>query len=57
MTFRAMTEHAKNNRKPVYLPYSGATLLTIPLLNKDCAFSRSERIESVSYTHLRAHET
>ena len=45
MTFRAMTEHAKNNRKPVYLPYSGATLLTIPLLNKDCAFSRSERIE------------
>ena len=40
-----MTEHAKNNKKPVYLPYSGATLLTIPLLNKDCAFSRSERIE------------
>ena len=40
-----MTEHAENNSRPVYLPYSGPTLLNISLLNKGCAFSREERQE------------
>lgn len=31
------------SKPPVFLPYSGPTLLNIPLLNKGCAFSREER--------------
>ena len=30
-------------KKPIFLPYSGPTLLNISLLNKGCAFSREER--------------
>ena len=30
------------SKKPVFLPYSGPTLLNISLLNKGCAFSREE---------------
>lgn len=32
-------------KPPVKLTYSGSTLLSIPLLNKGCAFSESERTE------------
>jgi malate dehydrogenase (oxaloacetate-decarboxylating) len=37
-----MTEKIAQKR-PVFLPYSGPTLLNISLLNKGCAFSREER--------------
>ena len=37
-----MTEKMEQ-KKPVFLPYSGPTLLNISLLNKGCAFSREER--------------
>jgi len=41
-----MTEQAvKNNKRPVFIPYSGPTLLNISLLNKGCAFSNEERQE------------
>jgi len=40
-----MTEQVQNNKRPVYLPYSGPTLLNISLLNKGCAFSSEERQE------------
>ena len=33
----------KNNNKPLYIPYSGSTLLETPLLNKGSAFSLPER--------------
>lgn len=31
--------------KPVFIPYSGPTLLSIPILNKGCAFTEQERQE------------
>ena len=34
-----------NSKRPVYLPYSGPTLLSMSLLNKGCAFSEQEREE------------
>ena len=37
-----MTEKMEQ-KTPVFLPYSGPTLLNISLLNKGCAFSREER--------------
>jgi malate dehydrogenase (oxaloacetate-decarboxylating) len=37
-----MTEK-RDHKGPIFLPYSGPTLLSISLLNKDCAFSREER--------------
>jgi malate dehydrogenase (oxaloacetate-decarboxylating) len=37
-----MTEK-NDQKKPVFLPYSGPTLLNISLLNKGCAFSSEER--------------
>jgi len=37
-----MTEQTIS-KNPVFLPYSGPTLLNIALLNKGCAFSREER--------------
>jgi len=40
-----MTKLAEHNKRPVYLPYTGPTLLNISLLNKGCAFSREERQE------------
>jgi malate dehydrogenase (oxaloacetate-decarboxylating) len=33
----------QNTQKPLYIPYSGSTLLETPLLNKGSAFSLSER--------------
>jgi malate dehydrogenase (oxaloacetate-decarboxylating) len=33
----------KDDRRPVYIPYSGPTLLEIPLLNKGSAFTEEER--------------
>lgn len=36
-----MSQHAK---RPLYVPYAGPSLLEVPLLNKDSAFTLSERI-------------
>jgi len=33
-----------NKKSPLYIPYSGPTLLETPLLNKGSAFSEEERV-------------
>lgn len=38
-----MNNSLKQKTKPLYIPYSGSTLLETPLLNKGSAFSSSER--------------
>ena len=38
-----MNNSPKQNTKPLYIPYSGSTLLETPLLNKGSAFNLSER--------------
>lgn len=32
-------------KRPLYIPYAGPTLLEMPLLNKGCAFSADERVD------------
>ena len=32
------------NKRPLYLPYAGPSLLEMPLLNKGSAFTQEERL-------------
>ena len=40
-----MSTQQSKEKRPVYIPYSGPTLLGTPVLNKGCAFSEQEREE------------
>jgi malate dehydrogenase (oxaloacetate-decarboxylating) len=53
-----MTTNTNRTKKPVSIPFSGSTLLSMPLLNKGCAFSDGER-KSFNLIGLlpRRHET
>lgn len=53
-----MTTNSARTKKTISIPFSGSTLLSMPLLNKDCAFSDEERKEFNLIGLLpRRHET
>ncbi len=36
---------SNTDKRPLYIPYAGPTLLEMPLLNKGCAFTQKERVD------------